>query len=361
MKIESYNRKQLAVFIESDFFKNLDKIPITTHRALSHINNPDCSDEDILLWAAYEDGSLKGYTGVLPGECSVDGTTGKIYWLSCFWVDQEYRRGSLASTLLYPLVKLYRDNLLISNFVPSLEKTYQVLGIFHPTIFKTGYRFYPDFCLADIIPYRIPETRFLKPFLRVADIILNMIVSVRLLAFKKPETGCTVVMNAAFNNQFQSFLDTFNADASYIKRGADHFKWILAFPWIIQGQPDKESQRYYFSSSSRQFEYRSVKFFREKNLIGFMLLKIREKRVTLSYIYATNDAVNDMASYIMDSAQKEKFVSITTFDVRLADAIAKSRARFIVMKKIKRPYILSKKITQASWTFQEGDGDAVFT
>jgi hypothetical protein len=361
MKIESYNRKQLAAFIESDLFKNLDKIPITRHRALSHINNPDCSEEDILLWAAYEEGSLKGFAGVLPGECRVDGTTRKIYWLSCFWVDQQYRRGTLASSLFYPLVQLYRDDLLISNFVPKLEKTYQLLSIFHPTIFRTGYRFYLDFCLAGIIPGRIPKAGFLKPFLQVTDAVLNMALSVRILAFKKQERECTVVENAYFDEQFQSFLSTFSEDGNFMKRGADHFGWIMAFPWIIQGKPDKESRRYFFSSRSRQFEYRSVKIYREKNLAGFMLLKIRDKRISLPYIYAHDDAVNDMATYLMDSAHREKFISVTTSDARLADAIARNRVRFIFLKRVNQPYILSKKITNSLWTFQEGDGDAVFT
>lgn len=361
MKIESYNREQLAAFIESDFFKNLDKIPITYHRAISHIHNPDCSEDDILLWVAYEKESLLGYVGILPGTCCVDGTVKKIYWLSCFWVDEPYRHGNLASSLFYPLIKRYKDQLLISNFVPSLERTYQVLGIFHPTTFKTGYRFYLVFCFADIILSRMPKARFFKPFLRAMDHFLNLVLSVRTRAYKPFERTSQLVENDCFDKNLQSFISAFNTENNYINRGVNNFKWIMTYPWVLQGKPDQDSQRYFFSSRSEQFEFCSVKIYQEKNLLGFILLKIRDKALTLSYIYAPDDAVQDIAAYILDKAHKEKVKTITSFDARVADAIEKKRGRFVFLKKMKRPYIISKKITNASWAFQEGDGDAVFT
>ncbi|MFH1159525.1 MAG: GNAT family N-acetyltransferase [bacterium] len=361
MQIQFYNREQLAELIESDFFKNLDKIPITYHRALSHIHNPDCSEDDILLWVAYENESLMGYVGVLPGVCYINGIPEKIYWLSCFWVDEPYRNSNLASSLFFPLIKRYKDQLFISNFAPSLGKTYQSLGIFHPTTFKTGHRFYLVFCFADIIISRIPKASFLKPFLRGIDNFFNLFLSVRTLAYKKFERKFHLVENSFFDEYFQSFIDFFHKENKYIKRAAEHFEWIIAYPWVLQGKSDKESQRYFFSSKSEQFEYCSLKIYQEKKLLGFILLKIRDKALTISYVYAIDDVVKDIVAYILIKAHKEKLKIITSFDKRLANTIKKNRGRFVFSKKIKRPYIISKKINIASFSFQEGDGDTVFT
>lgn len=361
MQIESYNRAQLKEFIESDFYKSLDKIPISYHRAISHINNPDCSDDDILLWAAYEGGSLAAYAGVLPEIFHLNKIPTKIYWLSCFWVDERYRSLNLASSLFFPLIKRYKDQLLISNFVPELEKTYQGLGIFQPTIFKSGYRFYLRFNLADIIASRHPQKPFLKSTFKIVDSFANILLSARTPFHKRWKTEFNIIESNDFDDEFHSFTDQFKLNSNYIERSLKHFEWIIKYPWIIQAKPDKESKRYYFSSKSNRFEYCSLKIYQEKKLQGYVLLKVRDKALTVSYIFATDAVVKDIAGYILDKAYAEKIKTIMTFDTRLVAEISKYRNRFVFYKEFKRPYIITKKIDIPASLFQEGDGDSVFT
>ncbi|MCL2312059.1 MAG: GNAT family N-acetyltransferase, partial [Firmicutes bacterium] len=132
MEIKSYTRNELKTFIDSDFYKNLEQIPISYHRAISHIQNPDVQDDDELLWAAYENEKLIGYVGVLPNYIAENQERKKIYWLSCFWVDENYRKENVASLLFFPLIKKYGKHLIVSNFLPNLEKMYQNIGIFQP-------------------------------------------------------------------------------------------------------------------------------------------------------------------------------------------------------------------------------------
>jgi len=361
MEITAYNRAQLGELIGSPLFRDLDRIPITPHRALSHMHNPDCADDDILLWMAVENGSLKGYVGVLPGIGSIDGTPEKIYWLSCLWVDGQYRNTPLASSLFFPLVKRYRDRLFISSFVPSLEKTYQRLGIFHPTVFKTGTRFYVKFCFADILPGSIPGIALLKLVFNVTDRLLNLALSARTLFIKKTGRKLRVVENAGFDEEFQSFLNELRKEKTFIQRGAEHFRWILAYPWVLQGKQDQESRRYYFSSKAGQFEYCSLKVYNEAKLAGYALLKTRDAALTVSYLFATDETAEEIAAYLLDKAYREKLKMITSFDERVAGAIKKHRGRYLASKEIRRPYLVTKKMDVAASAFQEGDGDAVFT
>ena len=362
MQIESYNRRQLREFIESDFFKKSDKIPISHHRALSHTHNPDCADDDILLWVAYDNDSLVGYAGVLPGMCRLNGIDEKIYWLSCFWVDEPYRKRNMASLLFFQLTREYKERLFISNFVPALEKTYQSIGIFQPTVRKTGYRFYVRFCFSEIVAARTaPMISLLKPVSRCIDNFLNLFFEVRVLFYKKLKEDFKVVEDCCFDGKFQSLIDSFRTEESYIKRDSAHFDWILNTPWILQGKPDKDSQRYFFSSRSSQFKYCSLKIYENEDLLGYVLLKIRDRSLTVSYLYANDRIITDIAAHILKKANEEKLKTITVFDKRLSDEIRKNRSRYIFSKEVKQLYIVAKEIDITSFSFQDGDGDGVFT
>ena len=361
MQIESYNRRQLQEFIESDFYRKSDKIPISYHRAMSHIHNPDCAEDDILLWVACNNGSLVGYAGVLPGICRTGGVDKKIYWLSCFWVDESYRKQQVASLLFFSLMREYEGKLFISNFIPALEKTYQRIGIFQPTVYQTGYRFYLRFCFLEIVASRISRISFLKSVSTVVDNFLNLFFSVRALFYKKLKKNLRVVEDRCFDEKFRLFVESSRPEDNYIKRGPGHFDWIVNHPWILEGKPDKESRRYFFSSRSRQFGYCSLKIYESENLLGYVLLKIRDKVLTVSYLYADDVAVKDIAIRILEKAKVEKLKMVTTFDKRLADEIKKNRNRYLASKEVKYPYIVTKEIDITSFSFQEGDGDSVFT
>jgi GNAT superfamily N-acetyltransferase len=361
MQIESHNRQQLKKFIESDFFKKSYKIPISHHRALSHTHNPDCADDDILLWVAYDNDLLAGYVGILPGICHLNGIDEKIYWLSCFWVNEPYRKRNIASMLFFQLIREYKERLFISNFIPVLEKTYQSLGIFQPTVHKKGYRFYVQFCFAEIVVSRTALTSLLKPVSRWIDNFLNLFFEARVLFYKKLKENFKVVEDCCFDEEFQSLIDSFRTEKSYIKRDSAHFDWILNHPWILQGKPDKESRRYFFSSRSSLFKYCSLKIYENENLLGYVLLKIRDISLTVSYLYADSRTIKDIAIKILKKANEEKLKTITVFDKRLADEISKNRSRYIFSKEIKQLYVVTKDVDITSFSFQDGDGDGVFT
>ncbi len=361
MQIKSYNRRELQEFIESDFYKKSDKIPISYHRALSHIHNPACAEEDTLLWTVYNEKALAGYIGVLPGICHTAGEDKKIYWLSCFWVDEFFRKKNVASLLFFSLMQEYHDRLFITNIVPALEKTYQCLGIFQPTVYQTGYRFYTRFCFSELLVSRKSDSSFLKSAAALADRFFNLPFSVRALFYKKSPKTFDLIEDGCFDENFQSFLNSFQPEDNYIKKDARYFSWILNFPWILQGKPDEESRRYFFSSRSGRFNYCPLKVYEKEKLAGFALLKIRDKALTVSYLYAKDTVLKDIALYLLEKVKKEKLKMITTSDKRLAGEISKSRFSYLAAKEIKRPYIVTKEIDITSFTFQNDDGDSVFT
>jgi hypothetical protein len=365
MQIKSYNRAELIELIDSDFFKNLNRLPISKHRALSHTKNPDAHENDELLWAAWQNEQLTGYVGVLPGFINVNRERKKIFWLSCFWVDEHFRKENVASLLFFPLIKKYKEQLFISNFLPNLEKTYQKLGFFKPTMYKTGNIFYFKSCLSDFLPARFPKIRFLKPLFFVADFIINKVTLCVRCSKKNYKTVLPViskvVLDTNFDTEFQDFLLSFYEDKNFVERFSAHFEWILDYPWVLQGKPDIESKKYYFSSKSEQFCYNFVKFYRNDELSAFLLLKTRDQKLTLSYVFAEDEMLDDIVSYILKKTSDENLLMITCFDERISKKIRNYRIRYLFERSCKRAYILPKTQDITPDKFQEGDGDNVFT
>ena len=377
MQIKSYNPAQLQELIDSDFYKNLNQIPISYHRAISHIHNPDVQDDDDLLWAAYHEECLMGYIGVLPGYININHERKKIYWLSCFWVDEKCRKENLASLLFFPLIKKYKEQLFISNFDISLEKTYQSLGIFKPTMYKSGSQFYCKSCFSSILPVRFPKSRTLKPVFSFTDFLLNTIWNlISIMNCKGRENSMKKMQNIEykssvhnnfcsndenFDNAFQDFFLAFYKNKNYVERFSEHFAWILNYPWILQGEQNDECKKYYFSSKSGQFCYNFIQFYKNNKLAALLLLKIRNRKLTVSYVFADDETTDDLASYILQKTLNENLIMITCFDERISKEIRKHRIRYLFERFCKRAYILPKTQDITPDIFQEGDGDNVFT
>jgi hypothetical protein len=362
MEIVSYNKKELQAFIDSDFFNELDKVPISRHRAISHIRNPYCPDDYVLLWAAYEGNSLAGYAGVLPDCIELNGAKHKICWFSCFWVHESYRKQNVAPALFYSLMKTYENQLFVSNMLFSLEKSYQKSQIFQPTQSTKGYTFYRTFCFGNILKARFPWFKHFLPIYLFTEKILNFILGIRCLTGRKIKTKIEVVENGELNDELRFFLDNFSkSNENSIVRDLEHFKWIIENPWVQVGKPDKESQRYYFSSKAEQFEYRLLKVYISEKLSGFIILKIRDKKLVVSYLYLPDQYKKDVASYILNFINDEKIQTLTCFDKVLSTYFSKKQSRFVFIKNTKQLYLFPKDMEISSSILQAGDGDSVFT
>ena len=104
------NKEGLETFINSKEYFNLKTLPITKHRAISHIKNPRADKDDILLILAFEENDIVGYLGVLPDRLFLsDEKSYKCGWLSCFWVDYSVRGKGIGEQLIRKSLELWDD------------------------------------------------------------------------------------------------------------------------------------------------------------------------------------------------------------------------------------------------------------
>lgn len=361
MQIKSYTKAELKIFIHSEFFRVLNKVPISFQRGWSQYNNPYCSDDDILLWAAYENADLVGYVGVLPDIIQSANGEKKIHWLSCFWVEESFRSKNLASQLFYLLIKQYKNTLFISNSLFSLEKSCLSLGVFQNTQYKKERTFFINLCFASMLEAHYPDLKSLITFYKLFERSINELLKSRKGIHKKGKNKFEIVENKRLNDELTVFLQTFTTQDASIVRGIEYFRWLLEYPWMSEGKADRESGRYFFSSKAEQFEHRMLKIYNQEKLEGIVLFKTRDKNLMVNHIYASNAQMGSIAAYLVNLSLKELINTITTFDGRLSDKLRSKRTNFIYIKNIKRSYLFPRNYDISSDIFQEGDGNSVFT
>lgn len=361
MEITSYNKEQLQALLNSSFYKQLDYVPISYIRGLSHVANPYADDDDILLWVIYAENKLIGYLGALPDKIAVNQKDIKIYWLSCLWIAPNFRGQGIKDKLLQEAISLYGETIAITNVLYFLEKPYQRLGIFHPTQNNFGTIFYLNPNFSALIFAKFPKLSILKPIYLLSENIVKAVLKIRKLFYKKVKPTVQIRYNLDADKELADFLTEFAPSSNKMVRPIEHFEWIASYPWMQSGNPTAESKKYYFSSVAKSFNYISCRLYSNGRLIGFCLLKERDKNLSVCYLYANEEDKPIFAKDILNWSIEQNMDTIFSMDETFTNYLLQNKRKFIYIKKIRRPYLLPKSKNISADIFQFGDGDVVFT
>ena len=364
MEIRKYNKIQLLAFIESEFFKNSKVLPISTHRALSHIANPRAKDDDVLLWTVCIEDEILGYLGVLPDDIFIgtDTEIEHVGWMSCLWVNPNHRGKKIAQQLTQSCFESWSGNILLTEFTAEAGKLYQKIGLFIPLTTLRGCRWYIHSNLQHILPIKFASLTNVRPLLKMVDKMLHGFEFLR------------DVMVTISNQDYQFFItDTVGAETKmlitngkgFFARSGIELQWILDYPWILDTDDIKdEKDRYHFSSFEQSFACRAVEI-KTKNgaLVGFILFTCRNGHLRIPYVFYT-----DLASITACVTHLLRLYKAHTFSVyqnEIIEPLKKELPSFIPHKTIKREYLISstiyEKVKDTPLNIQDGDGDCAFT
>lgn len=365
MQIRRLNKKELKKFIDSDEFHSMPVIPITKHRALSHLSNPSASDDDVLLLLAFEDNRMVGYLGILPDFLYDREAKFKIGWLSAMWVDPMMRRKGIAGKLIREALDAWNNQVLVADWLPHTFGVYQKSGAFTEFV-REGIQANLRFNLREAMA---PTTLFSRIILRGADGVLNVLNCLNLYC-----------RNPVLRNDYPSYETSDRIDdecAEFItrwetfrmfRRSAKDLEWILNHPWVLERSPEYPTpdKRYHFSSVCNEFRNETIKIRNSRNeMIAFLILTVRNKSLQIPYLYYHPDQIESIARFIYRYMFDNKIKGIKLFDTGLSDYILTNRTPFISKQKMKRPYIITKglaeKLTDNGRIIQDGDGELAFT
>jgi GNAT superfamily N-acetyltransferase len=365
IRLEAYNRNKLRKLIESRDFGQLPFLPISKHRAISHINNPRTDNSDTLLLLAYDDDVLVGYLGILPDWIyDKQGNKDKCGWLSCMWIDEQNRGKGISKKLVTQALKSWDQKILVTEFTTAAKGLYDKTGAFKDLQIKEGLRLYVRSDLARLLPPKGKIFSKLRPLWNLVDLGANIFLDLRFLRHSK-----TIDPHWKYPEKIDLEIEQFiksKQESQIFKRGEKELNWILNYPWIISAQPDELSQKYHFSSVAGIFEFTPVKLKNSQGkLIAFILFARRDGSLKIPYCYFDQEVLSQVLDCIRWHLVSWRIKTCTIFHPGLVGGFRKSGRPSLYKKVVKRHYIISTVFNQFSsneiYHIQDGDADCAFT
>ncbi len=226
IEIRALNKAGLGDYLASKEFSTGAFIPISSHRAKSHLKNPRATSDDIIMLLAYAQEVLVGYLGVLPDWIfEGDGTRHKCGWLSCMWIDPTYRGRGISKKLVGAALDHWDQKILVTEFTTAAKGLYDKVGAFKDLQTLKGIRLYRRFDLAKFLPPKKAIYQKNKNILTLVDRVANAIFDLR-FRFKTPNPS---LIHAPY------YFDTIGAkEAKYIntkKTGSLFLRGDIELGW----------------------------------------------------------------------------------------------------------------------------------
>ncbi|MGR3854349.1 GNAT family N-acetyltransferase [Chryseobacterium indologenes] len=355
--LKTFNRKELEDFISSGAFRQYDFLPVTRHRALSHIQNPKAADEDTLLILAFYEDKLIGYVGCFPDCFIIDGKEIRYAWLSTLYVNPEYRKKRPAKALLKKVFEEYEGRIAITEFTKEAEALYNIMGVFEYVFPKEGKRYYFRTDAAKMIPEKKRGTQPLKPLFQILDAAANGVISIKNLAAPKPDFKYEVLDH--IDKESADFMNRFPG-----MRNADEINTFINYPWVLEGKKD---ERYFFSSFADSFKYFWIKILNKNNKItSCFLLQLRDGYLKIPYLF-TDGNFDEVIRFLQYFIVSHKVKGFTSYQTALNREIQQSKVfSLIYQRDFHREYLFHKDLLELlpknfNPHYQDGDGDCMMT
>ena len=363
MDIRVYTTGNILEFVSSVQFSRLKNIPITNHRALFYAHNPRADASDKILFVAFENDEVAGYLGALPEKIFYQGEWRRMTWLSCFWIDPQFRGKNISKQLFDLALKEWNNTAMITNMKPGTLKIYERTGYFHDPVTRIGIRGYLRFNLSEILPPIGGVFSKIKPVFQVLDFVFNIFNAIRLVFYPgyKIDNNLHYEYVEEISPEAGTLIDKYNK-FYLIRRGKQDLEWIKSYPWVLEQEEDYDSRRYYFSSVSKRFFYQQVEFHDENgNVVAYLMLSIRDNHLTVPYVFYLKAMEPNLVKFLFNTMLDFQLNMLTIFHPELSKAIGTTKSPFLFKKKILRPYFIPKTLDLSDLIFQDGDGDCVFT
>jgi GNAT superfamily N-acetyltransferase len=361
LQYRAYNKEQLLAYVKEEKYGSSKHVAISHHRAVSQYYNPRCRHDDIIMLMVWDHDHLVAYLGILPDDLYLHSSESiHIGWLSCLWVNPDYRGLGVAGKLLKMALDAYGNYIILTEYTAEAGRLYEKSGLFAKLKTLKGSRYYYRSCLAKILPQKHRFFSLIKPLLKFTDHFFNLIFDLRFSGREIP----TITAHFSRSNDIQKISNDISAFAcqnSSFKRGFIEFEWILKYPWLIPESKDFDYQKkYFFSAIDPGFENLFYQHNTETSSFAWMTLRNGHLKLVYNY-HGTGDV--DLFEKIVLSGNTDMF---SCYDSSVNQNFGTLRKKALFSKKIYRNYMVSKelygKIPDPSViTIADGDGDCAFT
>lgn len=359
ISLETFNRFKLQELIRSERFNNFSFLPITVHRALSHINNPNLEDNQTTLILAFEDNQLAGYIGIMGDIILHKQKKISVGWLSTLFVHPNFRGKKIAQILLNKACEEYEGKILITEFTPEAESMYLKSKMFSYQKPLNGMSYHFLSNLQKILPIKNKKWNKFSDVLKFGDFTINIFAKqvYKLKRFSKNDFEII----KEFDSEIEDFIKNYKKQNSF-DRNFSEIHWITKFPWILSGK-NSEERDYQFSDFDDNFEYVFIKIYKDKILKTILMLSVRNTNAKLHFVIGERDP--QLCSEILyQYALKIRITNLVCFE----DDINKNfeSRTFLFRKQRIRKFLMHNNLLEIVgndfvFDISAGDGDAIFT
>jgi GNAT superfamily N-acetyltransferase len=357
MELVKVRLLDLEEFIDTEFYAKLNIKPISPKRAASYIHNPDGNPDDVVLYYILDKGKLIAFRTIFAGSLYEKGERIKFGWLSGNWVDAGYRGKGLAQMTLKEAMTDWNNKLMFTNYSMMGLKSNSKSKYFKNIYIHKGIRAYFSFSTLQ----RFGDKKIMIPLLCIMDLLISLLSKLygSFYSAKLPKEY-TFGIETFPDHECLEIAEDHKKEFVF-RRGGKELNWIFSYPWMTDNEKDK-IDAYPFSSYAKQFYYRTVKIFRNKQLIGFFIISVRDKHLKTLYIYMFEKDYQIIAKWIKNYVITNKLSTVTIFNQVLASQFKDKKYPFLYIKEFRTCIYSTFDCSEISEsTVQDGDGDYIFT
>jgi hypothetical protein len=367
MKIEHYTLASLAERLRCNNFWQGDVLPITKHRALSHIRNPRANPEDVALLVAYDESRVVGYIGVLPDFVFLNGETRRIGWLTAWWADPRPKYAGIGFALMAKASQLYRGEIGASGFSDDAKKVYEGSKQFVTIAESIRMRVFLRPNIRDLLPRKMPILHRAKGLLAIVDFFMNPFCNLRLQLWRSRfgiRKTLRVEYIAEVDSQTADFIAQFQG-REISRRSTAEINWIAENPWVLAAPvAGNGGSAFYFSSTARESICLMMKVFAANNMmIGFVMLRFIDGKLTIPFCYMPKQYANHMFRVIAEHAIALRAHTLTICRAELRESLIQLKFPCIARTKESRSWMVGTVYGtngRGEFEIQDGDGDCAF-
>ena len=341
---------ELDEFTESELFKGFKIKPISPNRASSYKNNPRCDSYDTVIYLLLNKEELICFRTVLPDLAFIEDKPLKFCWLSGNYTMPQHRRRGYSKILLKEIYNDYERKLMYTNYAPEAHLLLANSGKFDCLAERIGIRIYGDINLNKYI-----RSKMAALFIPFGNLFLKIAASIKRFLYKVDKSIEVVAHSHNIPNDIGT---TLNFGSNLFKRAQTEFNWIQTYPWLTLKEECK-NYSYPFSFYTKDYKYHYIEVKHNNNLAHILLFE-RDRDIKVAYVNYTDSKT--AAKAILNQCYHSKAKTLTVLNKEISKCILRMKNPFIYSKPFKMGIYKSFPIANSEkYTFQDGDGDNIFT
>jgi hypothetical protein len=367
MELKTFTVAELRTALLSEDFWLSKTLPITKQRAVSFCRNPRAEADDPVLLVAYKGRQVLGYLGILPDRIFVNDAGRRLGWLTGWWVDPSAAASGVGVGLLFKALNLYGGHIGVAGGSKEARKVINASQKFFEFKPLKGIDIKLRMKTEKSIGREIPWTKVFRVGFRVADVVLDEVLNLRYLSWERRNRvrrrlGFEYL--ASVDAEAGRFIERQN-HRDLTRKGKAELDWIMTCPWIVSApEKDAAGRRYFFSSVAERFFHLGVKVFDPKNeMVGFLMLRVRNDRMSVSYAHFEDRHAPEMAAAAVHHALAMDAAGLSLYDERLVKSLSNLGCPCWSTRSVSRGFFLPKSLAgdlRAECRLHGGDGDFAF-